>query len=460
MVVGFALVFNLLATHAYSAQTPLNVTALNRDYQKLSTEIYSELSKNLRQCRNRTKSLKHLNKQIIKLASQKKGVIGVCLIHNHLPLILNNLDSKEIFPIFQYLLDRNNISGANKIYSLASLESDQSFISNLSFIYAQYFMKRNDWKKVLQYTEGTYNDLTKENANLARLYTGIALQKLKQHRKAVKIYLKIPHSSMHYPAARLNIATAYIRQDWWTDAHIEINKVIKDKSINTDNEMINRLYLVLGYSLLRKEFHRDSREAFRNIKIDSIYFNKALLGIALTAANQEDFIGALNAVNILKSKEIIDLAVDESYLLQPYIYEKLQQNLTASASYTEAQTYYKNRIDTISEFKKHNDISALSILTNKNFLEIKNNIFSLPTNFSADILNNNISLIDLSKYIENINNEALIKKFKVLLKNYGIALKQHVNSVFDKRITYLERHISQSRYGLARLFDHSNLETQ
>lgn len=458
LIFVLGLVLNLTCNSVWAAISNTEIQVLESDFQNITNKLYTSLAKNLSECRNHTLSLKRLNLQLQKLSTQNKNVIGICLIQNHLPLIQKNIDSKETFPVFQFLLDNNNLLLANKLFKTAKNEGDRSLVSNISFIYARYYLKRKQWKKVLLHVKGTYNDLTTEDANFALLLTGIALQKLKKHRLAVKIYSKIPKNSKYYPAARLNIATAYIRQDWWTDAHIEINGILNSKKINTHSEMINRLYLVLGYSLLRKEFYRDSREAFRNVEIDSIYFNKALLGIVLTATNQEDYVSALNAINILSKKKTFDLSVDESHLLLPYIYEKLNQNMTASASYTDAQSYYRERIKNITSItnEEQHNITALNILKNNNQLNIKNNIVDFSRHFPVSFLENSSRLDEFSKYSFHVKNVNLIKKYQLLKEKHNKSLLKIVNVIFDDRLAYLKSYMNQSRFGLARLFDNSN----
>ena len=458
LILTLGLVLSPLCSPVWAAISNTEIQTLESDFQNITNQLYTSLAKNLSECRSRTRSLKRLNLQIQKLSAQNKNVIGICLIQNHLPLIQKNIDNKDTFPIFKFLLDSNNLYLANKLYKTAKDEGDRSLVSNISFIYAQYYLKRKEWNKALIHIKDTYNDLKTEDANLARLYTGIALQKLKKHRTAVKIYSKIPKISKYYPAARLNIATAYIRQDWWTDAHIEINEILNSKKLNTHNEMANRLYLVLGYSLLRKEFYRDSREAFRNVEIDSIYFNKALLGIVLTATNQEDYISALNAINILVKKKSFDLSVDESHLLLPYIYEKLNQNMTASASYTDAQSYFRERIKNINLIKKkeNHSINALNILNNNNKLNIKNNIIDFSEYFPVSFLENSSQLDGLSKYMFYIKNIKLKNKYQKIKEKHNYSLEKIVNVIFDDRLTHLKSYMNQSRFGLARLYDNSN----
>ena len=442
-----------------NATSKIDLNALETQFQLVSDDLYSALSKTLRQCQHRTKSLKRLLLQLEKLKKNDKNIIGNCLIQYNFPLLKAEIDSKDIFPVFEYLLENNNLLFANKLYLIAQDEGDSSLLSNISFIYARYYLKRKQWEKVIQHVKGTFSNLSSEDANLALLINGLALQKIKQHREAVKIYLKISKKSKYYPATRLNIATAYIRQDWWTDAHIKIDEILRNKKASVSDEMINRLYLVLGYSLLRKEFYRDSREAFRNVELNSQYTNKALLGVALTATNQEDFVGALNAINILKSKKTYDLSVDESHLLLPYLYEKLSQNLTASASYTDALNYYESRINNLNSLKNEAIISitAKQILENKNQIKLNKNSINFSDYYPVSFLENTKTVNNFNNYIVHIKNKKLKSQYSSVKNTFNKTLDSMIIKIINKRVKYLTSYMNQSRFGLARLFDKNNM---
>ena len=196
---AFCLVFSQSSIAAVSND---EIQSLESDFLTISNKLYVSLSKTLSQCRSQTTSLKRLNLQIEKLLQKNKNIIAICLTQNHLPLIKKNIDSKEVFPIFQFLLDVNNFVFANKLYTLVKDEGDKTLLSNYSFMYARYYLKRKKWNKVLAYTKGIYNDLAAEDANFARLMTGIALQKTKKHRTAIKIYSKIPQQSKYFAEAK------------------------------------------------------------------------------------------------------------------------------------------------------------------------------------------------------------------------------------------------------------------
>ena len=294
-----------------------------------------------------------------------------------------------------------------------------------------------------------------ENANYARLMIGTILQHQKKHRAAVTYYKQIGKTSKYYPSAVLNTAVAYIRQDWWTDAHIIINDLLNNPDSHVNDLMVDRLNLVLGYALLRKEYFRNSREVFRNVGLNSPYANKALLGIALTAANQEDFIGSLNAITLLKEKKSTDLTVDEAYLLLPYTYGKLKQYLTASSAYTDAIKYYQNRIAELQAIIQSGDgLPALVAISNNGHdLSIKNNTFDYSARYPQSFFRNYTMLGTFQPFMADMHKLSAV--YNKLLSEYQATLKTISLQLLDKRIEYLQSYLNQSRYGLARLYDSS-----
>jgi len=299
--------------------------------------------------------------------------------------------------------------------------------------------------------DGIFSELPNKEADYAYLMYGTSLQHLKKHREAVKYYKNIRKNSEYYVYGLLNTALAYIRQGWWTEAHIVIKSALKDKNVIKSDEIINRLYLVLGYSLLQKDYYRDSRDSFRNISQDSRYANRALLGISLTAASQNDFIGSLNLLSILKDKTSLDLSVDESYLLIPYVYSNLKQYLTASASYNEALSYYQSRILDVVELIKSDEMFGLSNMTKEDgvFL-IKSNIIDITENYPVSFIYN---LKKIDSWVGQIHNGKLKKDIISLHADTRIVLNKILREALALRKEHLNSYLNQSRYGLARMYD-------
>ncbi len=439
---------------------PDTLDSLDIRFKEYSRNFYRQVVKQNLLPLHKYQTIADLKNKVDGLVQSGKIVEAIAHIHLNFNVIRNNIDAVQAVPLAELLLDNNDWHGAKQIFDTARDEGGKSAVSNISFIFAKYFMKRKKWQKALEHLQDVINELSVENANYARLMVGTILQHQKKHREAVKFYQKISKSSKYYPSAVLNTAVAYIRQDWWTDAYILIDDLVKNHHKPVSDHMVDRLYLVLGYALMRKEYFRNSRDAFRNVGLNSPYTNKALLGIALTAANQEDFIGALNAITILKGKKNTDLSVDEAYLLLPYTYGKLKQNLTATSAYNDAIKYYQSRIAELQQIavSKTNLLSKTSVLPNKTSLIIGQNHFDYSKYYPKSFFDNHRHLESFKK----ISNESktLGNSYKMLINEHNMILTEISQHLLAERIDQLESYLNQSRYGLARLYDSSLVSTK
>ncbi|VAW87335.1 hypothetical protein MNBD_GAMMA18-276 [hydrothermal vent metagenome] len=390
--------------------------------------------------------------------AENNSALAANTLFNNITLLNEYYDDKNIPYFINILLNQNDTKTAHALFELVNHKGDQVLRSNSAYRFAAFSFRQNKWQKTLQLLDGVMTDLVDEDYQHALLMQGVSLQKLQKHRDSITHYEKVEPTSAYYLSARLNMAIANIRQGWWTDAHITIQNSLKSAEAAKQEETLNRLYLTLGYSLLSQKNYRDSRDYFRNISVDSLFANRALLGITLAAANQNDFVGALNSANILKAKQTYELPVDESRLLTPYFYEKLQQPTTASAGYLEAINYYQKRITEIQtlidsdiELENHPINTGINIT-----LEIESN----PINFSADypdyFFENYLKLKTYGRYFESVDNDNIKNEYEQLNDQYQTIIVKMVRNLLRKRVEQLNSYMAQSRFGLARLYD-SNL---
>ncbi len=355
-------------------------------------------------------------------------------------------------------MEHNEWNSAIALFTTIQQESNRIILSNAQYAFAKYYFKRQKWKQTLDYLEGILTDIVTNDAHYALLIKGISLQKLKKHRAAIKVYESIPKTSKYYAYATLNKAVAYIRQDWWTDAHLVINEILQRHPEKVSNEMANRLFVVLGYSLMRKEYYRNARDTFRHVNLNSQYANRALLGLALTAANQNDFIGAINAVNILNAKMSFDLPSEESYLLLPYIYSKYDQPVTASASFGKAIEHYTQRIEEIKKLllniNNHLNTGTHSVVNNHELI-INDYTLDFTRLYPKYFLENYSALEKLANNPNNPNNQKISRKLNKLYSDYQTTLIKMIHELLNQRISHLNSYIDQSRFGLARVYDNS-----
>ncbi|MBI3560599.1 MAG: hypothetical protein HY080_02635 [Gammaproteobacteria bacterium] len=445
------------AAKGVAATTPKSTATvfedLNRHYYQFSAEFYAAY---LRQQKPPGyKTVEQLDSAVSTLTKNNQPIEATALVVQNIALIKKNIDNPKTLDFVELLLEQNEWKSAENLFSAVKEDGSKGLISNVNYLTAQYFFVRSQWNAVLSNLEGISGDLPRERQYHALLMQGIALQHLKKHRPALGLYEKIPPASKYYTPARINIAIADIRQDWWTDAHVEINTLLASPSMRNHYDTSDRLYTILGYSFLQQQYYRNSRDAFRNVGVDSPYANQALLGIALTAANQDDYIGALNAVRILKGKKSLDLSSDEAYLLMPYFYEKLQQPATASAGYNEAIQYYESRINGINQLLQTDATAFIKGITfnGEQSLSLQNNAIDTANRCPVAFVTEYLSLTQYKQLVAKLNQQKLSQSIATLETQYTAQLQEIVTAALRERISFLTDYMNQSRYGIARLLD-------
>lgn len=448
----------LAATATADTAPPLVVeqeefARLNQQFQRFTADFYPKYARLLTPIIYQTPE--QLDAAVEQHLVNKEPLLATAVLHANLPLIKTHINNPKVIDYITLLLDQNEWQSANALFALAQEEGSKTLISNLAYLVARYHFERNDWQRTLELLNGITADLPQERSQHALLLQGIALQQLKKHRDAIKFYDKIQAPSQHYVLARLNMAIANIRQDWWTDAHIIIEDLLKHPLVTRDDAMIDRLHTTLGYSFLQQRFYRNAREVFRNVGQNSVYANQALLGIALAAGHQEDYIGALNAARLLKEKQEPDSTVDEAYLLLPYFYEKLQQPATASAAYDEAVQYFTNHINAINTtmlidlpgFRKQHHFDG------NHRLHLQNQLIDIPKHVPRSFMHSYQQLGHYQSHVDRLGDKQLSLQFSRLMDDYALALYHLTHKALDGRISQLTHYLNQSRYSIARLFD-------
>lgn len=423
------------------------IAQLDEAYQQLSSEYYQASTRDS----DRVDDVDQLVEQTTRLKSQQQSVEANRLIYASQQTIGNNPDQPGVVHLVESLLDDNERQLAETIYGLIDKSGDDITLANLMYVFAKHHAELNQWPEVIQLLKGIIPQLQGRDADYAYLLQGSALQHLREHRQSVESYANISTTSPYYIHAQLNTALASIRQGWITEARGIIDKIIPLSSQTENRELTNRIYLVLGYALLQKEYFRDARQAFRNVGLGSRYTNKALMGIALTAISQGDYVGGLNSVSVLKKGQANDLTTDEAYLVLPYIYEKLDQKLSISNSFSEAIDYYQKRLLTLDTLKlKPVDFGRLRLEDESGDLLLDGMRFNLSQLYPAYLIKNRRNLVVLA----SVSRQAkLTMEIEKLIRNYDNLIKEVIFSLIDQRREFITSYLNQSRFGLARYYD-------
>jgi len=449
------------ATEIDSYQSQLK--AIDKAHQALSKSFYSQLVKTPSLKAARYSTIETLLQAVRNEQSNKDQIKSVALIIRNKVLLTRYYDSPETITLLQLLLDNNAFEQAKKLMADIREQGDDNVIGQLNYLLADFYFQRKDGQAVLNYLAEDSNDLPLTQYHHALLIKGIALQQQGQHSASIKAYQKIPSSAQDYTAAQINIAIANIRQGWWTDGHHIISQLLNDPQTATQEQALNRLYITLGYSLLNQSYYRNARKNFQLVGLNSRYNNQALLGIALTAAHQDDYLGALNASRFLKAKQQDDLPVDEAYLLVPFFYEKSQQLATASLGYSEAASYYQDKILSLNKLiNSPIELTNYPVeLANGVSMSIKGTQLDFSAVYPDYFFTQRQHLMQLKQLQQKqwpLADKQLIQGLAALNQQYDELTVKMAKSIMQHRVAQLSSYLNQSRYGLARLFDNNTVE--
>jgi len=379
---------------------------------------------------------------------------GAALIRANFQLLRDNFGKKNFGELLAHLYLVNDTASVQVLTDHLKKSANPTAISRNYFLLAQYYEQRQNWQGV----QGALSKIDQKNLSLAdkhyyQLLMGYALQNLKEHRKALRFYQEIPNGSPYFAHAKLNEGTANLRQGWWTEAHMEFERAIQFLTDQPrDENLRNRLLVVLGYSQLHYEFYRDARNTLRKVAVDSDSANKALMGIGLAAAYQKDFVGAANAFRLLTEKPVADLSVDEAFLLLPYAQEETGNKEAAGSAYQKAINHYQRKLDELLHLQNR----VLS--ANQNYL--LKDIQDAETR-AAEVFGGAGGIpIYLQKNLENLlhiqplaDEPGLEKAAEDLRQRYKNHMQQVTVKNIEARRAMLNSYLSQAKFGMAKLYD-------
>lgn len=424
-------------------------TKLEQDYQLITAATYRELTRNSVFGLQSATTKDFITAATILEKQQPSQATG--LVIANLGLLNSNPEADAIQTATRILLKNHAELLAKDLLKIAESSGDDYILGRVIFEFAKHYAEQHAWQQARSEFKkiDIANTLPKADADEAFIILGAALQQEKKHRESLSYYSKIKPDSKQYRIAQLNSAIAYIRQDWWTDAKIAIDNALLADANNSDG-LADRLHTVLGFSQLQNGFYRNARETFRMVKVKSDYSNRALLGLGMSALHQEDFVGALNAFNHLKNKDPNDISVMESYLLSAFTLEKLKQPKTASVNYSEAINFYEQKSVQYSTL-----LNQLTTQRNSGAIER-----SIIENINTDLHKIQPQLITVTEKINTVqqllahqpssNQQASLRQLNARLNDTYVAL---ATAGINKKQDILNSYLSQSRFGLAKLYD-------
>lgn len=141
--------------------------------------------------------------------------------------------------------------------------------------------------------------------------------------------------------ARFNLGVALVRQKKLAEAEPFLTGVGTMYAESTELLALkDRANLAMGFAELQADQPARAREALERVRLNGPYSNKALLGTGWADAALGDYQAALTPWMELRNRNLLDAAVQESFLAVPYAYSKLNANAQSAEYYESAVQSY------------------------------------------------------------------------------------------------------------------------
>lgn len=149
--------------------------------------------------------------------------------------------------------------------------------------------------------------------------------------------------------ARFNIGVALVRKDRVDEAAGLLDAVGQITAPTEELAALrDKANLALGFAWLKAGRAADAKQVLQRVRLEGPQSNKALLGVGWADSAEQHFSKALVPWLELRDRNILDAAVQESYLAIPYAYAQLEANKQAVEQYTLAVSAFNDesaRID-------------------------------------------------------------------------------------------------------------------
>lgn len=155
--------------------------------------------------------------------------------------------------------------------------------------------------------------------------------------------------------ARFNIGVAMIRKDQLDNAAPlldAVGQIAVPGEGPLAEEMAalrDKANLALGYALLKADRPAEAKRILQRVRLEGPQSNKALLGAGWADSATQDYDKALVPWLELRDRDLLDAAVQESYLAIPYAYAQLEADNQAVEQYTLAVAAFNAEAQRIDE---------------------------------------------------------------------------------------------------------------
>jgi hypothetical protein len=137
--------------------------------------------------------------------------------------------------------------------------------------------------------------------------------------------------------AQFNLGVALVRRDRLSEAVPYLDRVGRMETRSEELlSLKDKANLALGFALLQAQRAAEAKPILQRVRLEGPYSSKALLGVGWADAGAGDFKRALVPWLALRKRNLLDSAVQESFLTVPYAYNQLSASGQAAEYYNSA----------------------------------------------------------------------------------------------------------------------------
>jgi tetratricopeptide repeat protein len=270
--------------------------------------------------------------------------------YQHWDLVKHHQDESQLLLGGLYLsLGMHNEAGA-RFQSLLTNDVPTGVRNRAWFYLGQVWYARGYLDKASEALAKINGKMSPEfEAQREHLYANVLMHQ-GRFDEAIRLLATARGSSIWTSYARFNLGIALIRSKRLPEADRFLTTVgTMDAPTAEKAALKDRANLALGYAYLQASEPAKAREPLERVRLNGPYSNKALLAIGWADAQVGDYKGALVPWTELRGRNLLDSAVQESYLAVPYAYSKLSASAQSADNYETAVEQFSTEDKSLDE---------------------------------------------------------------------------------------------------------------
>ena len=261
----------------------------------------------------------------------------------------NHIDESELLLGGMYLSYGHHLEAAGIFERLLANNVNPEIRDRTWFFLAKIWLQRGYLEQSQQALDRIEGELPKNLQREALMLQAQILIDAGDYPDAIALLQNWKGKTEWASYAKFNLGVALVRNGQ-VDAAKEILEDLGEMNPFNDElgSLRDKANLALGYALLQDGQPLSAKPALQRVRLEGPFSNKALLGVGWADAELESYQRALVPWMELRSRDLLDSAVQESMLAIPYALAQLDSISQAADHYLNAiEAFYEesNRLD-------------------------------------------------------------------------------------------------------------------